>query len=197
MQETQLNENKDIWKFIWGSRFKSSKAYKELMGHSQVHEAYKWLWGCFCQPKHKVFFWLLIKDRLSTRNILKRKSMALDSYNCVLCTENVEETIEHLFLHCSFATQCWSLLNLDIPSNSTFPDIVIHFKSSLQSQFFMVVIILMCWTIWSARNDLIFKGIPANQGTSKSLFCKELLLLLHRAKPSVSAVFEQWMLNLL
>ena len=191
LKVTQLNENKDIWKFNWGSRFQSPKAYKELIGHSQIHNTYKWLWDCFCQPKHKVFFWLLIKDRLSTRNILKRKNMVLDSYNCVLCNENVEETVEHLFLHCNFATQCWNFLNLDIPSNSDFPDIVVHFKSTLQSQFFMMVVILMCWTIWLARNDLIFKGIPANLGTSKSFLCKEFLLLMHRVKPSLSVAFDQ------
>lgn len=54
LKVTQLNENKDIWKFNWGSRFQSPKAYKELIGHSQIHDTYKWLWDCFCQPKHKV-----------------------------------------------------------------------------------------------------------------------------------------------
>jgi hypothetical protein len=30
--------------------------------------------------KHKFFFWLLLKDRLSTRNLLRRKNMHLTSY---------------------------------------------------------------------------------------------------------------------
>ena len=145
----QLNEDKDIWKYIWGTKFQSSRAYKELVGHQHAHSILKWLWECFCQPKHKVFFWLVIKDRLSTRNILKRKNMALDSYDCVLCNENVEETVEHLFLHCSFANQCWHFLNLDIPDNSNVLEAVVHLRNILQSQFFMTVVILMSWTIWS------------------------------------------------
>jgi hypothetical protein len=36
------------------------------------------------------------------------------SYNCVLCTNSVEETVEQLFLHCPFARSCWSLFNLAI-----------------------------------------------------------------------------------
>jgi len=80
-----LTEQHDCWKSDWGD-FSVSKAYKYLMGHRQVHQVYTWLWDCFCQPKHKVFFfWLLLKDRLSTRNILRRKNMALESYNCVFC----------------------------------------------------------------------------------------------------------------
>lgn len=60
--------------------------------------------GLFLSAQAKVLCWLLIKDRLSTRNILKRRNMALDSYNCVLCNDNIEETVEHLFLHCNFAS---------------------------------------------------------------------------------------------
>jgi hypothetical protein len=126
-------ENKDIWRFSWGANFSSSQAYRQLVGHQQVHIVYRWLWQCLCQPKHKVFFWLLIKDRLSTRNILKRKNMFLDSYNCVLCLQNTEETYQHLFLHCPFAQQCWNLIHIDIPLNEDFPEVTEFFNDRLQS----------------------------------------------------------------
>jgi hypothetical protein len=35
--------------------------------------------------KHKVFFWLFRKDRVSTRDILRRRGMEVDSYTCDLC----------------------------------------------------------------------------------------------------------------
>jgi hypothetical protein len=35
--------------------------------------------------KHKVFFWLLLKDRLSTRDLLQRQHLVLGSYTCDLC----------------------------------------------------------------------------------------------------------------
>jgi len=78
-------------------------AYKKLIGHQQIHPAYKWLWKSFCQPKQKVFCWLLFKDRLSTRNLLRRKHMQLESYECEVCSLRVEETVEHLFWKCPFA----------------------------------------------------------------------------------------------
>ena len=104
--------------------FSSSRIYKELMDHPVVDHAYKWIWKCPCQPKHKVFFWLLLKDRLSTRNVLRRRNMNLESYNCVLCNNSVEETLEHLFLHCNFARQCWNILGIVVPQNASFPSIV-------------------------------------------------------------------------
>jgi hypothetical protein len=45
--------------------------------------------------------WLLLNDTLNTRNILRRRRKYLeDGYNCVLCLEDVEESVEHLFFGC-------------------------------------------------------------------------------------------------
>jgi hypothetical protein len=104
--QIQLNTEQDIWKYSWGNTFSSSRAYRIIVGQSQHHPSIRWIWDCFCQPKHRVFFWLLLKDRLSTRNILRRKNMFLQTYTCVLCAHNIEETVHHLFLHCEFAKQC-------------------------------------------------------------------------------------------
>jgi hypothetical protein len=41
--------------------FCSWKAYWSLIGHASTH-VFSWIWACSCQPKHKVFFWLLLKD---------------------------------------------------------------------------------------------------------------------------------------
>jgi hypothetical protein len=54
---------------------------------------------------------LLLKDRLSTRELLSR-NMELPSYNCVLWGENVEESAFHLFIDCSFASDAWNTLQL-------------------------------------------------------------------------------------
>ena len=78
LDSTQLTDECDSWGYVWGSNiFAATKAYKKLIGQHSVHLAFRWLWKTFCQPKHKVFFWLLLRDRLSTRNILKRKKHAL------------------------------------------------------------------------------------------------------------------------
>lgn len=82
--------------------------------------AFKWLWKSSCQNKHKVFFWLLLKDRLSMRNLLRRKTMVLDSYECELCNSRQEETLEHLFLRCPYAIACWNLINLYVSRPSSF-----------------------------------------------------------------------------
>jgi hypothetical protein len=107
---------KDTWKLIWGSEiFSTKKTYRHLMGQSQVHQIYSLLWKNKCQPKHKVFYWLWLKNRLNTRNMLRRKNMTLESYTCENCIWQKEETLYHLFLRCNFAKACWNSIGLIPP----------------------------------------------------------------------------------
>jgi len=138
IDDRPLSDNNDKWNYIWGSNiFASAKVYKLLIGHQEIHPVFKWLWKSRCQPKHRVFFWPLINDRLSTRNILRRRHMQLDSYNCDLCNSLVEESENHLFMDCPFARMCWDFIHIDIPQNSGFPELASQMKDQLNSQFFM------------------------------------------------------------
>lgn len=55
---------------------------------------------------------MLVRDRLNTKSVLRRKNMQLDTYSCVLCVENIEEDIQHIFFECPFSNNCWTFLNI-------------------------------------------------------------------------------------
>ena len=163
-----------------------------MTGHKVTHIAFKWLWNSACQNKHKVFFWLLMHDRLSTRELLKRKNMALPSYFCVCCNLSVEESISHLFLHCMFARSCWSSIGLNIGQSDPFTTLK-QLRNQLNVPFFMEVIILMCWGIWMQRNDFIFKGIQPSHQNCRHHFFKEFALVILRAKPRYKNSMLLWL----
>ena len=189
----QLTTDKDWWTYIWGtSQFSSQKAYRHLLGHADTHPVFRWLWKSCCQNKHKVFFWLLIIDRLNTRNILRRKNMALPSYDCAICNNGTEETLLHLFFQCPLALACWNLLQVTPVDSDSFFGTIENIKSQLSSSIFMSLSILLCWTIWTARNDLIFQGIQPSLGQCRATFKKELLLLMHRVKAKHKPQLEEW-----
>lgn len=71
------------------------------------------------QPKHKVFFWILLQDRLNTRGLLKRKNMMLEFYTHELCILQREETLRHLFIRCNFSRRSWESIGVDIPRHRT------------------------------------------------------------------------------
>lgn len=58
----------------------------------------------------RVFTWLLLMDRLNTKNLLKRKKFKIEgnNYNCILCTSHREKIAMHLF----FAASCWEKLRI-------------------------------------------------------------------------------------
>jgi hypothetical protein len=50
----------DQRKYISGNgQYSSLRAYKQLSGSQQIHPAYRWLWASTCQPKHKVYIFLV------------------------------------------------------------------------------------------------------------------------------------------
>uniref|UniRef100_A0A8R7U6Y7 Reverse transcriptase zinc-binding domain-containing protein n=1 Tax=Triticum urartu TaxID=4572 RepID=A0A8R7U6Y7_TRIUA len=80
------------------------------MGPTNTHFLFRILWKASNLLRHKIFFWLLLHDRVNTRNLLKRKSMVLSSYDCALCNDSTEETCHHLFWDCPFALHCWNII---------------------------------------------------------------------------------------
>lgn len=128
VQNIQLQHSPDLWSYSWGSFFSSTKAYRLLSRHRHVHRCYSWLWRSACQAKRKVFFWLLLKDRINTRHLLHRRAMYLEDYNCVFCVSPVEEDLPHLLFHCPFESDCWFSLQLQVPNSSEVEVIIEAFR---------------------------------------------------------------------
>jgi len=129
-----------------------------------------------------VFFWLLAKDRLNTRNILRRKHFHLPSDDYVLCAGNAEETLEHLFLDYGLAVACWDLIGVTVNSYASPSQVFEDFRRQLGVPFFIEIIIIMRWSIWTFRNDVIFGAIPASSLSGLEIFKDNFRKLLWRTK---------------
>jgi hypothetical protein len=103
-----------------------------------------------------------------------------------------EETMDHLFLECSFARECWGLIGLTVISS---PDPLQRFESfrnQIANNFFMEIIIIMCWSIWSVRNDAIFRGIPICRLRGLEIFKFNFKQLLWRAEKKYFPMIDSW-----
>jgi hypothetical protein len=107
------HEKKYVWTFIWGQTYSVSKFYqhhfKSIQPPSHLELDLKIQ---VCSNNNFFFAWLLLNDRLNTRNILRRRKKFLENYNYVMCQCNVEETLEHLFFDCSCAATRWFSLGI-------------------------------------------------------------------------------------
>ena len=85
----QVDEvEKDQWCYAWGSDVYTAKNYYRFYFRDvSAHKAFKWLWKSSATMKIKVFGWLLLSDRLNTRNMLKRRSYNIgNNYGTTICS---------------------------------------------------------------------------------------------------------------
>jgi hypothetical protein len=173
----------DSWSYIWGSnKFSTEKAYKVLIGTQHAPKLFTWLWESSCQPKHKFFFWLLLHDRLNTRNLLRRKNCQLQAYNCATLQCSQEETLAHLFWSCSFAQQCWSFICPQFSNQQSIMEALYDVKEKLNLPFAVEIIMIASWSIWIIRNRKIFEGQTPTFQAWKLVFKQEINLLSFRMK---------------
>jgi hypothetical protein len=193
-EQIVLGNVKDRWRYIWGSdSYSTQKAYRHLMGQTQVHSIYKRLWKCKCQPKHKVFYWLWLKNRLNTKNMLRRKNMILESYSCENCLWQREETLYHLFLRCNFAKACWNSIGITPPRIAHPEEASKNLKQQLNVLFSMKVIILMTWSFWKSRNEWLFQNKDPSVHHCTHEFSKELRLVILRARGKYDISIPSWL----
>jgi len=154
----------DVWSFIWGQqRYSSNKYYQYQFSSLKPHRTITWIWKAKCVPKIKFFSWLLLNDRLNTRNMLRRRNKFLEEgYNCVLCQTNSEETIEHLFFGCSSSVSRWFALGITWDYNANIREKLCIAKQDFPQPFFMEIFMIGAWCIWNERNALIFDGEVPN-----------------------------------
>jgi hypothetical protein len=67
----------------------------------------------------KFFAWLLLKDRLNTKDLLQRRHWKVtEDFYCVLCPLRVREDRFHLFFECNFSQRVWKYLQIDWKSDN-------------------------------------------------------------------------------
>ncbi|XP_073360718.1 uncharacterized protein [Aegilops tauschii subsp. strangulata] len=146
--------SKDIW--FWNE---TAKGYspKLFYSHTFASESFNpltsWIWKSSCTMKIKVFAWMLIMDRLNTKDMVERRHWHLeDGVNCVLCPLQTRETRDHLFFNCNFSVRVWNYLQIDWSSGDSMADLVINTSRSFRKPFFTEVVFIACWNIWILRN---------------------------------------------
>jgi hypothetical protein len=133
-------------------------------------------------------------DHLNTKNLLRRKTMVLPEYRCILYNSGCEETLVHLFFGCSFSQWCWRFIGISWDLNLMTLDMIMEGRRSFNSTF-REISMLACWSIWRHLNEIIFYSGTLSLGRWKCIFREEFSLILCRAKPSLKLELEKWFCN--
>jgi hypothetical protein len=187
-QHVDLQQNtQDKWVYEWKSdKYSSRLYYKYCFRELKPHISIQWLWKSKSIPRMKFFGWLLLSDRINTRNMLRRRNFTLNTgYNCLLCDNPPEEMVEHLFFHCPFSQECWSRLHINWPLEHNRLQIIEHGKTQWKDPLFMEVFLIGAWNIWKERNNLHFKNITPTAAAWKRRFIEDFGLLKYRTKEGI------------
>jgi hypothetical protein len=106
----------------WGWRVKEGDAFTVKSAYSMVSDLlipmttfaeyqginFKAIWKCQAPPKVIGFVWLVLLNRVPTRdNLIRRRVIPEDGHRCcVFCGDSVE-SVPHLFLYYRFVLQLW------------------------------------------------------------------------------------------
>jgi hypothetical protein len=122
----------------------------------------------------------------------RRRKYLEDGYNCVLCLEDVEESVEHLFFDCQSVACRWFALGITWNTHLNIHQMIQAAKLDFAQPFFMEIFMLGAWCIWNERNDLIFNGKPPCLAAWKLAFKAQVSEHLIRIKASLHPSILLW-----
>jgi hypothetical protein len=190
-------EQDDICTYTWNGLYTSSKFYQLSFVSLTPPAPFRWIWKTKCMPKIKFFAWLLLSDRLNTRDILRRRGKHLEEgYACPLCHDNVDETMLHLFFECSSVTTRWYMIGIQWSVQHNVFQMLEQKKAQLNIPCFMDLFMIAAWCIWKERNDFVFNGKPPSSADWKLRFVNEVKLHFCRFKPFFQHVISLWLNSL-
>lgn len=188
-------EEMDRWIYPWGnSKFSSLKFYKLNFGSIEP-PPFMWIWQSKVCKKINFFVWLVFRDRINSKNLLKRKGFlnAASDLRCVLCDSNCEETTFHLLFEWPFSLECWQYVgiqwNLELDFFIMFEDA----KNAFDRRFFMEIVVVVTWTIWKQRNDFIFRNLVPSFSSRRICFNDMLKLQMSRFSPALNFQVSLWL----
>ena len=142
--------------------------YKGFDPSPAIDFPYRLIWNPVVPPKIGVFSWEATWGKVLTLDQLKRRGMTLVN-RCIMCEED-EENIDHLLIHCKSAKMLWNLFLSIFGTSRVFPQSVLHTLLAWQGaavgkkrkRIWLAAPLCLFWTLWRARNRLVFE----NEGTT-------------------------------
>ena len=148
------------WKLTMSGAFTVSSMYADCM-HGHTPFLRKYLWKLKVPLKIKIFMWFLNRKVILTKDNLAKRNWTGDKH-CVFCQSN--ETVEHLFISCTFAQDVWRLIhftfNISPPTSiaNMFGNWLAGIDKETKARI-RIVVYAFVWAIWNCRNDIVFNKV--------------------------------------
>ena len=110
-------------------------------------------------PKHAFITWVIARDRLGTRDRMRRWGLQVPSV-CILCN-SADESRQHLFFECRYSSEVWSFFcsRMNLNPLALFEDGLRWLRNPPSDEFVKLIVKLVyqaaLYGIWKERNTRI------------------------------------------
>ena len=195
LQNVPYDENaKDQWQPLWGNEYTSKKFYNLVFSNLPTSPILKMISKSQCTARVKFFTWLLLIDRLNTKTMLSRRHIQVHGDDlCVMCSTGEDETIEHLFFTCPFASLCWNKININWDLALNLEDRLNQGRQNNGLNFILEASMIATWELWKIRNDKNFNRGSPSVDRWLCNFKSQSLLQSIRFKADLQSAFCFWL----
>ncbi|XP_039024717.1 uncharacterized protein LOC120157747 [Hibiscus syriacus] len=169
------------------SLIKGSWIWENIRQRRENVDWHRLIWFPAHVPKFSVVAWMVMLDRLTTKDRLGRFGIVTDNL-CGLCGAS-QETRNHLFLECSYSCEVWrSIMNfcgLHYQLPSCWDDAIRWMVLNFKGKSLLIYILKLAWTsfvyfIWEERNHRCFRGVTRSTDLIVNRISETVRIKLHR-----------------
>ncbi|KAK9161295.1 hypothetical protein Syun_007636 [Stephania yunnanensis] len=191
----------------WGwdpSKFFSVKSFFYglcLENSLATFPVYNLIWKSVTSMKVRVFVWMAWLGKINTTDVLQRRlpHITLLPSRCCLCFSHME-SIDHLFLTCSFSCRLWEELSREIGIEWQNPQSLRTWMEQAaaiscdnkRNLLFKAGLLALLWALWGERNQRIFKEIDNTWQEIWESTKRNVGLALHGHNEFVGWSWQQW-----
>ncbi|XP_035839862.1 uncharacterized protein LOC110913183 [Helianthus annuus] len=165
--DVRVTSEADRWRWTSDSSGSFSvKSVKKLLYEAvDTENRYILDWCKWAAAKVNIHSWRMEMEKIPTGVALKYRNVQIGDPLCPLCGSN-EESVERIFIACQVASVIWNGVSswCKIPNIFAFSirDLLrIHKEisaSECKKEAVQSIIMIGCWSLWRARNNLIFSN---------------------------------------
>lgn len=151
------------WNLVSNGIFTIASLYENVRLRSRKVTWHRMVWTGLAPQKCRFILWMLMHDRLKTKQFLIQRGMVVDS-SCLLCANGVEDC-QHLFFSCTFSADVWRQIWLKFLGIRRSPR---AWRCDLNwyrymcrgrnsgSKNFKLLLACTIYALWKERNDRLF-----------------------------------------
>jgi mannosylglycoprotein endo-beta-mannosidase len=172
--------DKLVWVGAKDGRFTVKSFYNTLSGDSFSLLPWREVWRSKVPMRVAFFVWEVLHGKILTIDNLRRRGLCVIDW-CYLCKADAE-SVDHLLLHCSVASDLWNFVFRMVQLSWVMPATIVgviqcwkkKFRDPLATVIWKMIPSCLWWCLWRERNTRCFQNSAHSSAQLQETFLVSL-----------------------